>query len=161
MSQMKKTLQYIAIIALVILAYQFTKTPNEEAAAGVLSWHINFDKALEEAQESGKSILINFTGSDWCPYCIKLDEEVFAKQPFEDWASKNAILFKCDFPRTIHQPDSIKKQNNALAQKYGISGFPTVLLIDSKGNVLAKSAYQRGGSASWVDSLNSQVNTNN
>ena len=156
---MKKTIQYIFIITLVILAYQFTKNPNEEDSTGSLSWHVNFDNVLEEAQKSGKPILINFTGSDWCPYCIKLDEEVFAKKPFEDWAAKNAILFRCDFPRTIHQPDSIKQQNNSLAQKYGISGFPTVLLIDFKGNVLAKSGYQRGGSASWVASLNSQVQT--
>ena len=147
----------IIILSCAIIAYQYFSTPNEEKGSGNLKWHENFEEVVAEADSTGKPILINFTGSDWCPYCIMLEKEVFSKMPFEKWAEKNAVLFKCDFPRKIHQPDSVKQQNNSLAQKYGIQGFPTVLLIDARGNILAQSGYESGGSASWVKSLKSQL----
>ena len=154
---MQNTLKLAALAALIFIVYQFTQKPSEEDSSGNSNWHLKVDKAFAEAKEKGKPVLVNFTGSDWCPYCIKLEDEVFAKKPFEDWAEENVILLKCDFPRSFQQPDSVKQQNNALAQKYGISGFPTVLLIDSTGNILARSGYLRGGSANWVEELKAQL----
>ncbi len=158
---MKTAVNFILVLACLIIAYQFLKTPNEENATGHMLWSEDFNAALSKAKEQNKAILINFTGSDWCPFCVKLHNEVFSKKPFEKWAVENVILFECDFPRGIKQPDSIKQQNNALAQKYSISGFPTVLLIDSNGNVLARSGYQAGGSASWVESIKAQLKSKN
>lgn len=154
---MNPAIKVILILALVVVAYRFSKNPDEESADTHILWSENFNEVLVKAKESNKNILINFTGSDWCPYCIKLKTEVFSKKPFEKWASENVILFECDFPRNIKQPESIKQQNSSLAQKYGISGFPTVLLIDVNGNVLARSGYRRGGSASWVEFIASQL----
>lgn len=116
-------------------------------------WLTDFNKALEQAKAKKLPILADFSGSDWCGWCIKLDKEVFSKQKFKDYAKENFVLFLADFPRRKKQDAKIKKQNAGLAKKYGIRGFPTVLIISSEGKVLAKTGYRRGGPAAYIEHL--------
>ena len=122
-----------------------------------LNWQENLETALQEAKLQNKAVLVNFTGSDWCIWCKRLTEEVFAKGDFEDYASDNLILVKLDFPRDIEQSTETKMYNNNLAQKFGVQGFPTILLFNSTGKLVLTTGYQPGGPANYVNHLKSYL----
>mgnify|MGYP001299957172 CR=1 FL=1 len=123
-------------------------------------WETKFEKAKEQAEEKGLPILADFTGSDWCGWCIKLDEEVFSQKEFKEYASENLVLFMADYPRAKKQSASEKKQNEELAQKYSIQGFPTILLLDAEGEVLARTGYQPGGAEKYVEHIKKLIEEN-
>jgi thioredoxin-related protein len=112
-------------------------------------WTTDFPKALKTAKKERKLILANFTGSDWCGWCIKLDNEVFSKAEFKKWAKENVILVKIDLPRKKISK-KLKKQNDDLVKKYQVRGFPTILFIDSNGKAVGKSGYIKGGPKAWT-----------
>ena len=103
-----------------------------------LKWFTSLSEAQAEAQQSGKPILADFTGSDWCPWCVKLRKEVFETRQFKIWAAKSVVLLEVDFPRKKPQDAATKKANSDLAAKYKIEGFPTVLFLTADGKVLGK-----------------------
>jgi thioredoxin-related protein len=116
-------------------------------------WLTDLDKAKEQAAKEDKAILMDFTGSDWCGWCIKLDEEVFSKKKFKDYAKKHFVLLELDFPRKKEQSDELKEQNRELAKKFGIEGFPTVILTDAKGRKFGETGYQEGGPEAYIKHL--------
>lgn len=122
-----------------------------------LNWETNLETALQKAKTENKAVLVNFTGSDWCQWCIKLSEEVFSKSEFEDYANDNLILVRLDFPRNIEQSAETKTYNNQLAQKYGVQGFPTVLLFNSSGSLVKTTGYQPGGPVTYVNDLKNSL----
>lgn len=122
-------------------------------------WHTNLEKAIEVAEKENKPILLQFSGSDWCKWCIKLNEEVMFKKEFLDYAKENIILVNLDFPRSIQQTVEIKAYNRALANKYGIKGYPTVLLLDKSGNVVKQTGYQPGGPAAYIQHIKQAYST--
>ncbi len=93
-------------------------------------WSTDLDKALAEAKAAKKSVLVEFTGSDWCPPCIAMRKNVFSKKEFVQAASKNFILVELDFPKA---DKSLADKNKPLAEKYKIEGFPTVILLNPEG----------------------------
>ena len=117
------------------------------------TWLTSLEAGMAKAKESGKPILVDFTGSDWCGWCIKLDKEVFDHKAFKAWAIDRVVLVKLDFPRRKAQTDEERAANEAAAQKYGIRGFPTVLLLDAEGNVLQQTGYQQGGVDAWTQHI--------
>ncbi len=123
-------------------------------------WHTNLEEAIEVAEEENKPILLQFSGSDWCKWCIKLNEEVMFKKEFLDYAKENIILVNLDFPRSIQQTVEIKAYNRALANKYGIKGYPTVLLLDKSGNVDKRTGYQPGGPLAYIKHIKEVYATN-
>ena len=129
----------------------------KSGAADKLTWQDNLEKALAQAKKENKAVLVNFTGSDWCIWCKRLTEEVFVKKEFEAYAIKNLILVKLDFPRNIEQSTETKMYNNKLAQKYGVQGFPTILLFNSSGRLVLTTGYQPGGPANYVNHLKSNL----
>lgn len=122
-----------------------------------LNWEENLETALQKAKAENKAVLVNFTGSDWCQWCIKLSDEVFSKSEFEDYAEDNLILVRLDFPRNIEQSAETKAYNNQLAQRYGVQGFPTVLLFNSQGQMVLQTGYQPGGPVSYVEHLKNKL----
>lgn len=99
-------------------------------ASSLEGWSTDLDKALEKAKAEKKSVLVEFTGSDWCPPCIAMRKNVFSKKEFVDAASKKFILVELDFPKG--DPD-LKKKNMPFAEKYKIEGYPTVILLTPEG----------------------------
>lgn len=93
-------------------------------------WLVNLDEAYAQSKKTGKPILANFTGSDWCGWCKRLSAAVFVKDEFKSWAKKNVILLELDFPRSFAIPDNIRTQNANLQQSFGVRGYPTVYLFD-------------------------------
>ncbi|MDD5482326.1 MAG: thioredoxin family protein [Kiritimatiellae bacterium] len=120
---------------------------------GADNWLTDFEAAKKTAAERQLPILADFSGSDWCGWCIRLDKEVFSRKEFQEFAKDRLVLFLADFPRNKPQDDAIKKQNAALSKQYGVRGFPTVLLLDAKGKVLARTGYIPGGPGAYVEHL--------
>ena len=121
--------------------------------AAEAGWLTDYDKALKQAAAEKKPVVINFTGSDWCGWCIRLDKEVFSQQEFVNYAKDNVVLVKLDFPRKKPLSEAEKMKNEALAQKFGVRGFPTIVVLDPKGKQLGELGYQKGGAAKWIESL--------
>lgn len=122
--------------------------------AGETSWQTDFDKAQNEAKSQHKLLFINFTGSDWCGYCVRMDRDVLSKPKFKDFASKNLVLLEVDFPRMKDQPSSLRLQNRKLAGEYGVEGFPTFVVLDGEGKkVWAWDGYFPGGPDAFVAEL--------
>jgi len=122
--------------------------PNTESR-----WMENYNDALKKAEKENKLILADFAGSDWCGWCMKLDEEIFSQKKFLDFADKNFILLMLDFPRKKQLPANLQKQNMELYEKYGVKGFPTVLILDSKGKVIEQTGYMDGGPDAYIKML--------
>jgi thioredoxin-related protein len=116
-------------------------------------WLTDYKRAQQEAKTSNRLLLVDFTGSDWCGWCIKLDREVFSKAEFKDYASKNLVLMEVDFPRAKAQAADLKKQNQELAQQYQIEGFPTIVVLDGDGKRIGELGYMEGGPAAFIAQL--------
>jgi thioredoxin-related protein len=122
-----------------------------ECAATPEGFGVDFAAAVKRAGESGRSVFAFFTGSDWCPWCVRLVDEVLSKPAFLDVATNEYELVEIDFPRDrTKQTDERRAANAALAERYGVEGYPTVLLLDAKGKVIYKSGYAQGGAAKWI-----------
>ena len=119
------------------------------------NWMSDLSVVQAKAKEEGKPILMDFTGSDWCGWCIKLKKEVFSKPTFIDYANEHLILMTVDFPNKKKQEESLKDQNNTLLDTYGVNSFPTIILVDAEGKVLGETGYRRGGPETYVDHLKS------
>jgi len=116
------------------------------------AWQTDYKAALEQAAKENKPVLLDFTGSDWCGWCIKLTKETFSQPEFQKFAEKNLILVELDFPNNKPQPDSVKKQNAELQAKYGVEGFPTLVLLNSKGKEIARNpGYLPGGPKGFIE----------
>lgn len=116
-------------------------------------WVTNYQEALSESKKSGKTLLLNFTGSDWCGWCIRLHNEVFSKSEFVEYADKNLICVKLDFPRRTMLDPTLARQNEQLAQQFGVTGFPTIILANGEGKSIARTGYQAGGPSNYVKHL--------
>jgi protein disulfide-isomerase len=116
-------------------------------------WMTDFEAAQAKAAAEQKPMLLDFTGSDWCGWCIKLDKEVFSQEAFQNYAAEALVLVELDFPRAQGQSEELKAQNKALAEKYGIRGFPTILILSPEGELIEKTGYRRGGAESYVEHI--------
>ncbi len=124
-------------------------------------WYTDLDEAKAVAAKENKPLLVDFTGSDWCGYCIKLHAEVFDKPEFEEFAT-NYVLVELDFPNKKPQSAEEKAKNKATQAKFAVSGFPTVLLLDAKtGEAYGRqSGYGPGsGPKAYIDKLSAFKNT--
>jgi len=117
------------------------------------SWLTNFETAQAQARSEGKLLLIEFTGSDWCPPCIMLERQVFSQPEFAEYAAQRLVLLKVDFPRTKEQSAEQKAANEKLAERFEIDGFPTVIVLDSDGKKIGELGYMPGGSKAFVAAL--------
>ncbi|MEM9444655.1 MAG: thioredoxin family protein [Verrucomicrobiota bacterium] len=116
-------------------------------------WLTDYEKALAQAKNEDKKLLMDFTGSDWCGWCIRLDKEVFSKDEFKKYAAENLVLLEVDFPNKKKQSAEQKKANDALAKKYGIRGFPTIIVLDGKEKKLGQLGYMEGGPKAFINAL--------
>jgi thioredoxin-related protein len=122
-------------------------------------WATDYKKAQEEARTSHKLLLLNFTGSDWCGYCIQFDRAILSQPQFKDYASKNLVLEEIDFPRRggqrwNAQPVELKKQNAELAERYQVEGFPTLVVLDGDGKTVWRyDGMYAGGIAAFLAEL--------
>jgi thioredoxin-related protein len=123
-----------------------------------LTWETDYEKARAAAKEQDKALLLNFSGSDWCGFCIKLEKEVFSKPEFEKWAQENVVPVLVDSPRRKGQSAELRKQATALKRKFGVRGFPTVVLVDAEGKELGRvRGYRPGGPEAYIKQVEQQM----
>lgn len=121
------------------------------AASG---WQDNYEKALGQAKAEKKLVLLDFTGSDWCGWCIKMDKDVFSQRKFKDYAKDKLVLLEVDFPQGKNLSRATREQNEKLKSKYQVQGFPTFVVLDSSGNRLKEFVgYQQGGPEAFIAEL--------
>jgi len=126
-----------------------------------LTWHTDLNKATEIARQEQKPIFLFFTGSDWCGWCIRLQNEVFKTPEFTSWAKEKVVLVELDFPRKTAQSEELKLQNNQMQQMFQVNGYPTVWLVtptmkDGRPNYeqIGRTGYVAGGPNPWLTGAN-------
>jgi thioredoxin-related protein len=137
-------LAIVLVAASVFVIYkheQVVVTPEEQAAVEKLGWMTDFNAAKARALAEKKLLFMDFTGSDWCPYCMMLQKQVFSKPDFASYAAKNLVLLEVDFPQTKTLPPAQKAANDSLAQQFNVSGFPTIVVLDSNGKAAGELGY--------------------
>lgn len=147
----------IIIIAL-LFCFIGTQAQSKTEKGKELTWETDVYKAIKTSNKEKKPMLLFFTGSDWCGWCIRLQKEVLLTPEFATWAKKNVVLVELDFPRRTPQSEEIKAQNNTLQQIFGIQGFPTIYFATAKINEkkepsftgLGSTGYVAGGPAAWL-----------
>ncbi|MEZ6018313.1 MAG: thioredoxin family protein [Planctomycetota bacterium] len=144
-----------------------TREPQPEAAsqerrgAEGLTWLRDFDLAAARAKEEGKDLLVDFTGSDWCVWCARLDAEVFQSPAFRARVAERFVLVELDFPRgelaqaAVPRPD----RQEALKRRYAVSGFPTVLVVEPNGDLVCRQGYPEGGVTAFLAELDRHLAT--
>jgi thiol-disulfide isomerase/thioredoxin len=121
-------------------------------------WHTSFPQAADQALRENKLVLLDFTGSDWCGWCKKLDAETLSQAAFLDFAGKNLVLVKVDFSRSTPQSAQLKQANNELKGKFGVDGYPTLVAVAPDGAVVWKQrGYRPGGPAALIAGLNGGI----
>ena len=114
-------------------------------------WLEDFDTAKRSAAASGKPILVDVTGSDWCPPCQAMETEVFSRADFIQAAQARYILLRLDYPRQTPQSEKLRAQNRQLAERYPFEGYPTYMLLDSQGLLYGQyTGYLPGGVSAFL-----------
>ena len=145
-----KTILTMALAVSALAAGAKTSTP-----AG---WTDDYEAALKRAAAEKKLVLADFSGSDWCGWCKKLDKEVFDTEGFCSVATNAYILLMVDSPNDQGLlSEKAKKQNPELVKKYEVRGFPTVLVLDAKGEVVYQTGYQQGGPKKYLEMLDFEI----
>jgi len=113
-------------------------------------WIEDFEAAKKASAASGKPILVDITGSDWCPPCQRMEAEVFSRPDFLKDAPAKYVLLRLDYPRKIVQSEKLRVQNQKLAEKYPFEGYPTYMLLDSQGLLYGQyTGYLAGGTKAF------------
>ena len=143
---MKKT-----FITLLLVIGSFAMQAQE------LVWQTDINKAMAISNKTKKPMLLFFTGSDWCGWCIRLQKEVLKTPEFYAWAKNNVVLVELDYPRSKPQSDAIKNQNAGIQQAFGVQGYPTVWFANAKLKEgkpsftgLGSTGYLAGGPSAWL-----------
>ena len=151
---MKSSLTGILFLCLLMFVATPFLSATEKAAEG-LSWETDISVAMEKAKKEGKDILINFTGSDWCGWCKKLDSEVFSKPDFDATAGKQFIYLYLDFPQAEELKAKVvdPKMNDKHRDDMGVNGYPTIMLADAMLRPYGRTGYLPGGPEAYLKNL--------
>ncbi len=141
------------VLGWAMVAFGLTFRP----AAASEGWLTDYDAALNAAAESGRPVLTIFTGSDWCPHCKTLEDNVLATDTFLEWASDNVVLLMIDLPQQGISP-AVRSARSQVCIKYGVRTFPSALLIGPDGQkITVKKGYHGQTAATWVSEMASHV----
>jgi len=120
------------------------------------TWLTDLPKAEAQAKAENKIILMDFTGSDWCGWCIKFKKEVLDTKEFQEYAAKNVVLVELDYPNKKEQSADLKKANADLKKQYKVNGFPTLVVLDKDGKEIGRQVgYSKGGPEAFIAKLES------
>lgn len=123
-----------------------------------LEWITDYDKAIKEAKDTNRPIILVFQGSDWCAPCIRLDREVWSTEAFTTYAQDHYVMLQADFPRKKQNalPAAQQEANNKLAERYNPNGiFPFVVVLDKDGKVLLQTGYKGMSPEEYIAHLES------
>ena len=156
--QIEANAQYHALL----VSRKAQPSPNEDHSAPPTAaerapkvlWRMDLPGALSQARSEHKMVLLDFTGSDWCPWCIKFDHDILSTDQFANFATQKLVLVKLDFPRSTPQNDDLKRANAELKSRFKVDGFPTYVLLNANGNELGRQVgYLGGGPNAFIAEL--------
>lgn len=153
MKLLKSVLLGVFILGITINSF----AQEKEYTASMDGWLVNINEAYNISQESGKPILANFTGTDWCIWCKRLRANVFVKDEFKKWAEENVVLLELDFPRRKQIPTEIRQQNARLQRVFKVRGYPTVWIFNLDKNDEGKFEIEALGSTGFARSADSFI----
>lgn len=122
-----------------------------------LNWMTNYEDASIKAKRERKALLLFFTGSDWCGWCHKLENEALDTTDFSDSAGDQFVFVVVDFPLKTSLDQYTTAQNKELQKKYDVKGFPTVVLLDENAQLIGDTGYRSGGGKSYAEYLKKMV----
>ena len=123
------------------------------AIAAGATWLTDLPAAQATAKAQGKIVLVDFTGSDWCGWCMRLNKEVFSTAEFDAFASANLVLVEMDFPRHKDQSAALRMANATFYREFQITGFPTLIVLEGDGKQLGRLGYRPGGPQPFIEEL--------
>jgi thioredoxin-related protein len=123
------------------------------ALADQVQWLTDSQAALDQARREHKFVMLDFTGSDWCGWCMKLKREVFDQPEFATFANANLVLVEVDFPRDKPQSQALRDANENLSRTYHIAGYPTIIVLDQNATQVGQAGYVPGGPGAFIAEL--------
>jgi protein disulfide-isomerase len=126
---------------------------NRPNQTNQIRWYTNYNQAVQEAQKTRLPLFLFFTGSDWCGWCKKMQTEVLSSPDFIHEMGNSFIFVDIDFPKGYQLPPEQAQQNNQLKQKYAVTGFPTIVILDSNQNFVVETSYRAGGGKAYAEHL--------
>lgn len=152
---MKKLITFFCSI---LMGAALITTKAESAQPNHINWMTSYEEAINLSKSTSKPIVLFFTGSDWCGWCIKLEQESLDTPEFAQAAGDKFIFVKLDFPVNTTLPPQLASQNKQLQKRYGVSGFPTLIILDGKQQAqIGKTGYRPGGGRAFADHLSKIV----
>ena len=149
---MKNSIHLFGLIVMMLVSVS-SFAQSEEYQAENEGWLVNVEDAFTEHQSTGKPILANFTGSDWCGWCKRLTKSVFIHDEFKDWAKDNVVLLELDYPKRKQLPEDIQAQNRSMQQAFGIRGYPTIYVFDLSKNDAGEFAISALGKTGYTKTV--------
>ncbi len=141
------------LIPTIVLAFSMIFITLPASAEVPEGWTSDFEAARETASAEAKPLLLMFTGSDWCVWCKRMHREILDTKTFRQWAADNLLLVYVDFPRQDYRSREVIRQNKKLDERYGVSGYPTLVLVDDTGRELGRFSYMEGGPKTFIRAL--------
>ena len=134
-------------------AFNAATATKSVATKTVANWTTSYDDAVEQSKRTKVPIMLYFTGSDWCPWCKRLSDEVFDTQDFAAWSKGRVILVVVDFPRQSQLPPELANKNHQLQAKFGnhLKSYPTALFLNPEEEVIGSLGYQPDGKHAWMN----------
>lgn len=132
---------------------QAAPAQNGTNQQGGINWFTDYSQATAAAKKQNKPMILFFTGSDWCGWCKKMVQEVFKSPEFAQEVGNDFIFVDVDFPMNQQLAANITQQNAQLKQQYGVTGYPTLIILDSNQNFVAETGYRPGGGKAYADYL--------
>jgi len=123
------------------------------SASAKSGWVDDFEKGLAKAKAENKMAIVDFTGSDWCVWCKKLDDEIFSKAKFKEYVKDKYVLVEVDFPQIKRLPEKKQKANAEVAEKFKVQGYPTVVVLRTDGSEVGRLGYVEGGPDAFIAEL--------
>ena len=147
--KLKNTMKKLLFIIFTVfsISCQINTNSNEKPEK---IWLTDVSQAIEQSKVSGNPIFVFFTGKEWCSWCKKLERQVLSKDSFINYAKENLVLLELDFPRGRR---NLPQKQIELARKFNIKGYPTVILMDSSTNKIAKTGYEAMSPEQYVDHI--------
>jgi len=145
---MKKAALFLTLCILTL-----TMQVMADGRSGRIKWLTNFDEGTQLASKTSKPLILFFTGSDWCTWCIKLEDEVLSTPEFADAVADKFIFVKLDFPLNRQLPQDVSSKNKRLQKLFGVNGFPTLVLLDPQQNQIGTAGYRPGGGKQYASFL--------
>ncbi len=149
---------FVTLLCGLICLQGFCTAKAEADQTTKINWLTNYEEAINQSKATSKPIVLFFTGSDWCGWCNKLEEEALDTMEFAQAAGDKFIFVKLDFPLNTTLPSQQTAQNKQLQKKYDVKGFPTLIILNPQQQQIGTTGYRPGGGKQYANHLLKLVN---